>query len=598
MLKNKLRFHRWLSPTICCCTDERLTDSSRIRLSIGRTLPRFFGYFIALIALIAFGIAFPSAAIAVEQYSPEHPVVQKMVDAGIRFLASREKDLEGDSWTGLNVLRAYTILEASREGKNDDHPLVLTEIEKAKRYTSDLGNPKSRMIQDEKVIYISSVVAQFLMAMDSVKYRANIETVRDFLIGAQYPSGGFGYLSRRGSAIEGDVSQTQYAALALWKMKQAGINVSPSVFDKMFDWLKRVQSGNKGGWTYQFPGDPETTQAMLVAGLSGALIAADGLELIRGTGAKLAMTDDQEDDGVPGAFRRINSDIGSKEKGAASAKKGRSEIEEVLKNARRWQAANKYQRSGAAWHYYWMYSQERCESFAEILVGRNAESPVWYNEGVLSLKKDQDANGGWGEKDQDPAGPDANTCFAILFLIRDSKQAIGDLKTADSVGGYGLNNVAEVGLVDGKLVDKSQVTSIEDAIKLLEGNQEGSIEDKLLADRMSLDVDPKKKKEQLNRFARLLRSPDARARRVAAKLLGRGDDLDFVPDLIFALSEGEQDGTVLRLAENSLRILSRQLTTYILPREGPVTSSDRVKSERYWQIWYLSIRPDYVFINQ
>jgi HEAT repeat protein len=158
--------------------------------------------------------------------------------------------------------------------------------------------------------------------------------------------------------------------------------------------------------------------------------------------------------------------------------------------------------------------------------------------------------------------------------------------------------VAEVGFVDGKLVDKSQVTSIEDAIKLLESNQDGSTEDKLLADRMVLDIDPTKRKEQLNRFARLLRSPDARARRVAAKLLGRGDDLDFVPDLIFALSEGEQDGQVLRIAENSLRILSRQLTTYILPREGPVTAADRVKAERYWQNWFLSIRPDYVFINQ
>ncbi len=95
----------------------------------------------------------------------------------------------------------------------------------------------------------------------------------------------------------------------------------------------------------------------------------------------------------------------------------------------------------------------------------------------------------------------------------------------------------------------------------------------------------------------MLRSPDARARRVAAKILGRGDDLDFVPDLIFALSEGEQDAQVMRTAENSLRILSRQLSTYQLPREGAITPADRVRALQYWKRWYLSIRPDHVFLD-
>ncbi len=172
------------------------------------------------------------------------------------------------------------------------------------------------------------------------------------------------------------------------------------------------------------------------------------------------------------------------------------------------------------------------------------------------------------------------------------------MKSADAIGGYGLANVAEIGVKDGKLIDKSQVTSVEDALKLLEDNKTGGGEDRMLADRMVLDDDPKKKKEQLNRFARMLRNPDTRARRIAAKLLGRGDDLDFAPDLIFALSEGEKDSQVLRIAENSLRILSRQLDSYKLPKEGPITIKDRVAAEQHWKAWFLSIRPDYVFINE
>jgi hypothetical protein len=214
------------------------------------------------------------------------------------------------------------------------------------------------------------------------------------------------------------------------------------------------------------------------------------------------------------------------------------------------------------------------------------------------LQKTQSRNGAWGQEDIDPSGPVASTCFAVLYLLRNTQKAIGELKTADSIGGYGLANVADVGFIDGKLVDKSQVTSVEDAIKLLETSSQGSTEDRLLADRLVLDNDPQKKKEQLNRFARMLRSPDTRARRIAAKILGRGDELDFAPDLIFALSEGEKDSQVLRLAENSLRILSRQLDTAKLPLEGPITTAQRVEAERYWKGWYLSIRPDHVFIGE
>ncbi len=173
---------------------------------------------------------------------------------------------------------------------------------------------------------------------------------------------------------------------------------------------------------------------------------------------------------------------------------------------------------------------------------------------------------GW-KRSGEQAGQQVATCFAVLFLLRNTQKTIGELKSADAIGGYGLANVAEIGVKDGKLIDKSQVTSVEDALKLLEDNKTGG-EDRMLADRMVLDDDPKKKKEQLNRFARMLRNPDTRARRIAAKLLGRGDDLDFAPDLIFALSEGEKDSQVLRIAETRFGFSVDNSTATNFPRRG------------------------------
>jgi Squalene-hopene cyclase C-terminal domain len=543
-------------------------------------------------------VVFAFSTVALSQsYTPDHEVVKAMVNQGLKYLGgSKQSSGEaGGSRLGYELFIAYTFLKATDD---HDHPRVNAQVPKAIKFAKQLSERSDAVLKSEKVMYEAAVAAMFLAAVDPQKYRESIEQIRDFLINSQNESGGFGYLHGPYSKSEGDVSQTQYIALSLWSLKQAKIDVDSRAVEKLTRWMLKVQQ-NDGGWSYQFPPHPQfpPTHSMLAAGLSGALVGADTIGILRGPGAGILMEGEEEEDAlVPAAFRRVASEDKSASKGVKAI--SRQEIQRSVDAATRLLTRKPYQRGANDWYYYWMYSRERFESFIELLIGKRERSPDWYNRGVTELKKNQSSDGSWGTNDRDPSGPEASTCFAILFLLRNTQKTIGDLKSADSVGGYGLNNVAEVGFVDGKLVDKSQVTSIEDAIKLLESNQDGSTEDKLLADRMVLDADPKKRKEQLNRFARLLRSPDARARRVAAKLLGRGDDLDFVPDLIFALSEGEQDGQVLRLAENSLRILSRQLTTYILPPDGLITAADRVKAERYWQSWFLSIRPDYVFIDQ
>lgn len=72
--------------------------------------------------------------------------------------------------------------------------------------------------------------------------------------------------------------------------------------------------------------------------------------------------------------------------------------------------------------------------------------------------------------------------------------------------------------------------------------------------------------------------------------------MDVVPALIFAVST-DPDAEVARTAEQSLRLISRKLDTYYLPKskEGKLSDQAKAKAGAEWKKWYISLRPDYVF---
>lgn len=550
------------------------------------------GFQFCLYLLFAsFAFVASTATVQAEDYTPEHPDVKMMIAKGVEFLKGGVAD-SSRKGTGYTLLTAYAIMKATED---HDHPKVLAAIEPSLSLLRKLksGDNASHSVD---LMYEVSVSIMFFTALDPVKYKAEIEGYRDFLLKHQRANGSFGYID--GPYKEaGDTSQSQYASLAMWSIKQANIDIEPTAVERLMTYIAKVQRPT-GGWSYQNGSSfatTEETHQMLAAGLSAILISGDVLGIMRGPGAKLTdMAEEEDDEGIPQAFRRIYDD---EKKNFQSKTLNKAFLKKVSTSAQRWLDTNPYKRKPGTDHfYYWLYSRERYESFLEILNGRRVKNPAWYSEGVETLRSLQSTTGGWAvNPDFDADGPEASTCFAILFLLRNTQKAIGEIKEARNIGGFGLQNVADVAMLDGKVVDKSQVTSIEDALKLLEDSKEGSTENKLLADRIVLDPNPKVRKEQLNRFARLLRSKDGVSRRIAAKLLGRGDDLDFVPDLIYALSD--PDKYVPGIAENSLRILSRQMNTYIIPKEGPVTADVLVKAEGRWRQWYLSVRPDHIFVT-
>ncbi|MEM8733652.1 MAG: HEAT repeat domain-containing protein, partial [Planctomycetota bacterium] len=187
-----------------------------------------------------------------------------------------------------------------------------------------------------------------------------------------------------------------------------------------------------------------------------------------------------------------------------------------------------------------------------------------------------------------------STSLAILFLIRSTQKAIGQLDEGVTFGGRTLpTDVSTVRMRGTKLVSDEE-TSVENLLTMLEDKEADGVQIGLLPENLQLNDDPEQRKEQVARLSRLLSSEDWKARRIAAKLLGRSDDIRVAPDLIYALSD--DDPHVPMIAEESLRLLSRKLNSGeldIKPKD-----SARTAAIEYWKAWYLGLQPDYIFLDE
>jgi hypothetical protein len=547
------------------------------------------------VSTVLISASFHSLAFA-EKYSPDHPVVREMVNRGVSYLNKYQPPKDGfGSSVGDNLLIGYTLYKV--EG-DPDQPLVAFAIGEAKRCLEKIYSaPK----YSHTTIYELSLSCMLLSEVNGEEYGPLLVGARDFFFKVQSTSGGFVYIDGSHKNSISDISQTQYVMLAFWSMRQVGIEIPQDKVIRIIQYLVEAQIRDPnladliGGWPYHW--DPstgtsrETTHSRVACGLSTALIAGDTLGLYR---SKLAQSDDDERDLVPAAFRRVMAESEKNKR----LNFDRSKLDAAVDLGLQYNKKHPYQRQ--FWHYYYLYSLERFESFLEIANGKQSKSPDWYNAEVEKLLSEQGNNGSWngpGSKEPDSAvRAERATCFAVLFLIRSTQKAIGDLKEGVVRGWAELpSDLSSVTLVNGKPVNKTEATSIEEALKMLEDDRRSDGEDKLITEKFVFSKNSEQRRDQLNRFARLLRSRDYQARRVAAKVLGRSEELDVVPDLIFAL--GDPDLVVSRNAETSLRLLSRQLDRYHLPQDGNISEQQRIVARREWKSWYLSMRPDHIFVE-
>jgi hypothetical protein len=548
-------------------------------------LPRFIQYSLGL-ALACCGAINSSTA---EEYTPDSPKVKSMIGLAV---ANLESKIAEPLKNGYECLVGYAIFKAT---ENPDHPWVLRGIAQADSILRD-ATTKNQNTEADEFLYAVSVAIQLLAAVDPIKYSPQLQGLFTYIKSRQREDGGFGY--NRSPAV-GDTSQTQYATLAMWSLDHAQIDVPKEMIEKTLKWLRENQRDD-GGYTYQNPSGDAPYHQMTAAGMSATMICADMLGILRaGGGSAMASLDGEKENadlGVPAAFRRVI------EKAEDKSSFSQGDVVNIAQRANGWIEANPYMRgSQYSWHYYWIYSLERYQSFLEAMKGKREKSPQWYNDLVDELASNQMEIGSWGQKDPDNGSIESSTAFGILVLVRATQKSIGELSEAMLTGGEGLGkDMSAVDLSQGKVEERQELSDIEAALKMLEETTFETDKSEDIARRIRLDADPVKRNAQLERFARLVRSNSAVSRRVAARVLCRGDNLDMVPYLIYALSD--PDALTNIAAESSLRVLSRQLSTYKIPKQPPEGKLEfpvvtRVEAQAYWKAWYLTIRPDYIFLE-
>lgn len=536
-------------------------------------------------------------------YTPTDPVVTKMVDRGLSYLESlTDNDLPGDpgsfsGTSGVPVLVAY----AHHKCRHDpEHPVVKRGLSIAERIVASLA---TRGASGPKRNYEAAVCVLLFAEVNPDRYRPQLQAVQKFLFDYQGANGAFGYPMFKPDS-EGDISQAQYALLAIWTLDRNGLPLDYAKVASTLQWLMRVQDV-QGAWPYfardAGPGRPLSSQtgaknhshsgvsqSMAIAGGSSVLIAGDALRV-------WGDTSDDKDPGIAGLPEAIK--LYKEDKNKSRRSRVKISPETVLGSINllnRWRKANPA-KADDAYYYYRLYTLERMESFYEIAKGLPKDSsPAWYNQGVDELRKLQKADGAFRGRETWEREPIA-TAFALLFLIRSTQKTIFTMSQGSLAGGYGLPSDTTDIRVDGTQIKGRPVAAqVTDMLDILEKDGAGETEGKSLPDDLQLAKDPKSRAAQLDRLERLVRgSRSWQARRVAAQLLARSDDLRVVPSLIYALSD--PDGPVKLYARDGLRFLSRKFDGFGMSDSPTKVEVDRVQKE--WRDWYRSINPKYVFLD-
>jgi hypothetical protein len=193
---------------------------------------------------------------------------------------------------------------------------------------------------------------------------------------------------------EGDLSNTQFAIMALWIGRRYGVPTDPALW-KTAETMRRMQNPD-GGWPYMYVANDASRYSMTAAGLMGlstgygalreTLLSTTG----KGTGTSVKLRDPPDPTKDP-AIIRGNFYL---------ARALGTPFESLI-------------RPGAGSIPYTLWSIERV---AMVYDWQSLSGRDWHAWGASYFLRTQAANGSWDDKDL--CGPIPCTAFGILFLKR------------------------------------------------------------------------------------------------------------------------------------------------------------------------------------
>ena len=499
-------------------------------------------------------------------FTKESPEVRAMVDKGKKFLAedSRETRLGG---------RCLIALVFMKEGEMN-HPRVYEAL-KACQEAAAKGNAED--------VYTNGLAIIFLSDLDAKAHRNTIQFFMAAMQRRQKQHGGWGYDGRS----TGDTSQSQYGCLSAWEAFQKGVSINAGSIDRIARWLINTQDPS-GGWGYQGKvGSPESpveqteiTCSMVSAAMGSLLICADLVGILK-PGAAEQTEGESEKDLLPQAVR-ITSARDKTRPRLGGSTINRQELLGAVRRGNAWMDKN-YEIEIERYNSYYLYALERYKSLQAILEGDEEYEPKWYNDGVKYLQRTQEKDGSWSTG----CGPECDTAFSILFLIRSMETALGSLGEGAALAGRGLpTDISKLKVRGGKLVVEQAKTEIDALL--------GDLDDAKLADLDAVisgsselvigNVDEK----SIRRLKQLVRSGEPVARIVAVKALAQTGDFDHVPTLLYALADN--DPRLAIEARDGLRFISRRFEGFGL--KNKFSRDEQLEALDRWVKWYEGVRPD------
>ncbi|HVT29501.1 MAG TPA: HEAT repeat domain-containing protein [Lacipirellulaceae bacterium] len=499
--------------------------------------------------------------------TPESPQVRKLVNSALGFLETHT-----DNRFGAKCLVGLTFIKAGKP----DHPRVHEAIEEC--LNQEKANPPDAQLD----VYSNGLAVIFLCECSPQKYAREIDYFVGRMKARQKKHGGWGYHDMP----RGDTSQTQYASLAYWEANRHGFRIDGSSLENLANWLTHTQSP-EGCWGYQAQVSPtdepveqdDATCSLLAAGLGSTYICAD-LFGLHPSGYSI---EDNSKTPVPSALRRVevSSAVGEPQRFHLT-KLNPSLIYRAISRAHSWMEQN-YKIDIGPKCYYYLYALERYKSFQEALEGSEDRSPQWYNDGYAFLAKDQASDGSWAGY----CGPVCDTAFSTLFLLRSMQNTIhAKLGEGMLLSGRGLpTNLSRAKLHNGQLIVEQVHTKVSELLSMIDDGNEGVLDD-LARDPSQLMVD-KVDDKSARRLQQLVHGGEAKVRLLAVRALGRSGSLDYVPTLLYALTD--PDKRVVLEARNELRFISRNFDGIGPPDD--FTEQQRYEAIDAWKKWYKSIRP-------
>ena len=514
-------------------------------------------------------------------YDPESPQVKALLEKALTFLEMPQQE---DRLGGLCLMG----MAFHKAGYEADHPRITAAVQAcqaaAEKGPRDLG---------DDAMYSIAIAAVFLADLNPTLHRGTIDTLMSWMADAQKPHGGWGYYERHRT---GDTSMTQYAVLALWTTQQSGIPVNPNSIRNVAQWLIRTQDPS-GRFGYQGidPGNYNRVRqrnmnySLLAAGLGSTYICADMLGITSNL-KKASLNGIRE---LPEAFVLVDDGGGETNRVLASPDLA-GMLGRATNDGNRWFDDNYNIDPNERYPIYYLYALERYMSFRELAEGEMADHVSWYDDGVEYLANEQGEDGEW----TGGCGTAACTALGALFLMRSTKKSIDKANYGQGVlsGGRGLpKDISNARVRRGKVVSEPLGGKAEDVLAILEDPDNPKYE--ALVDNpgaITLSSDAANQGSEIERFRRILQSSDqALARRLAVKALSQRRDLENVPTLIYALTDG--DRIVAVGARDALRLVSRKFDGFGMS-DNP-SKRDKIAATVKWKEWYRSIRPDAEFIQ-